>query len=96
MTHMLNRLRPRTTGAALALLLAVSAPVAGVVAQDSLVRGGISRDEAVAMVREQTGGKVVRVDSKNQGGSVVYHIRVLTPDGRLREYRVDAATGSVR
>jgi uncharacterized membrane protein YkoI len=62
-------------------------------AQESPVQEGTSQDEAVAMVREQTDGKVLRVDRKIEGGLVVYRIRVLSPDGRLREFRVDAATG---
>lgn len=61
--------------------------------QQSPVQEGTSQDEAVAMVREQTDGKVLRVDRKIEGGLVVYRIRVLSPDGRLREFRVDAATG---
>lgn len=48
------------------------------------------------MVRERTGGKVVRVERRTDSGELVYHIRVLTPDGSLREYRVDAATGDIR
>jgi len=86
----------RRAGACLALCLALGAhgPVAE--AQESLVRQGISEDAAVALVREQTDGKVVRVDRKMEGGGLVYRVRVLTPDGRLREYRVDAATGALR
>lgn len=64
--------------------------------QESLATEAISEDAAVALVREQTDGKVVRVDRKLEGGSLVYRVRVLSPDGRLREYRVDAATGAVR
>ena len=45
------------------------------------------------MVRERTGGKVVRADRREKDGQVMYRIRVLTADGRVREYRVDAATG---
>lgn len=86
----------RTAGACLALLVAVSAQIPQALAQETLVRDGISQDEAVAMVRAQTDGKVVRVDRKVEGGSIVYRVRVLSPDGRLREYRVDAATGTVR
>ncbi len=90
----------RVAGACLALLVAASvqlppALAQGTLAQDTLVREGISQDEAVAIVRAQTNGKVVRVNSKVEGESVVYRVRVLTPDGRLREYRVDAATGSL-
>jgi uncharacterized membrane protein YkoI len=85
----------RVAGACLALLVAASVQLPAALAQDTLVREGISQDEAVAIVRAQTNGKVVRVNSKVEGESVVYRVRVLTPDGRLREYRVDAATGSL-
>jgi uncharacterized membrane protein YkoI len=78
------------------MLAALSAHAPGARAQESLVRESISEDAAVALVREQTDGKVVRVERKMEGTGLVYRIRVLTPDGRLREYRVDAATGAVR
>lgn len=97
MTHMLLALRRCAAGACLAILAALSAATsAQVSAQESLVREGISEDAAVALVREQTDGKVVRVERKLEGSNLVYRIRVLTPDGRLREYRVDAATGALR
>ena len=85
-----------TAAACLAVLVALSAPAPVAGAQDSLVREAISEDAAVALVREQTDGKVVRVDRRTEGGQLVYRVRVLTPDGRLREYRVDAATGALR
>ena len=91
---MFNALRRRAAVACLAMLAALSAPVA--FAQESLAREAISEDAAVALVREQTDGKVVRVERKMEGPNLVYRIRVLSPDGRLREYRVDAATGAVR
>lgn len=56
----------------------------------------LSLDEAVAIVLERTGGRVVRADPAQQGDRLVYHIRVLTGEGRVRTYRVDAATGDVR
>jgi uncharacterized membrane protein YkoI len=96
MTAMLTGFRRRAAVACLAVLAAVSFSLPDALAQESLVRNVISQDEAVAMVREQTGGKVVRVDRQVEGESIVYRIRVLKPDGRLREYRVDAATGRVR
>ena len=58
-------------------------------------RAVMSKDAAVALVRERSGGKVVRADRNEQGGRVVYRIRVLTADGRVREYRVDATTGAM-
>jgi len=78
------------------LLLVVGLAGTAARAQELLVRTEMSEDAAVAMVREQTEGKVVRVDRKVEGGAVVYRIRVLSPDGRVREFRVDAATGSLR
>lgn len=94
-------LRRCAAGACLALLAALSfaalsLQVSAARAQDSLVREAVSEDVAVALVREQIDGKVVRVDRKTEGGVVFYRVRVLTPDGRLRDYRVDAATGAVR
>jgi uncharacterized membrane protein YkoI len=86
----------RAAGALLAVLAISSAPLPAAVAQESLVRQEISEDAAVALVRERTEGKVVRVDRTQEGGSLVYRVRVITPDGRVREYRVDAATGRVR
>lgn len=86
----------RLAGACLVLIMVAIVQLPGALAQDTLVREGISQDEAVAIVRAQTKGKVVRVNSKIEGGAMVYQVRVLTPDGRLREYRVDAATGAIR
>jgi uncharacterized membrane protein YkoI len=93
---MFNALRRCATGACLAFLMAMPAQVPVARAQESLVREGISEDVAVALVREQTDGKVVRVERRMEGARLVYRIRVLSPDGRLREYSVDAATGAVR
>lgn len=53
----------------------------------------ISKDEAVAMVRARTGGKVLRAERVGDKGRSMYRVRVLTADGRVREYRVDATTG---
>jgi uncharacterized membrane protein YkoI len=55
----------------------------------------ISKDEAVAMVRARTGGKVLRAERGSDKGRAVYRIRVLTADGRVREYRVNATTGDM-
>ena len=88
--------RPLSTtallGAAAVLTLVFAAPVT----RAETSSAGLSQDAAVAMVREQAVGKVVRVERQGEGAALVYLIRVLTPDGRLREYRVDAATGTLR
>ncbi|MEO8444986.1 MAG: PepSY domain-containing protein [Gammaproteobacteria bacterium] len=93
---MFPALRRRAAVLCLTLLAALPLQVAPALAQEPQARGGLSEDAAVALVREKTDGKVVRVDRKIDGGVLVYRIRVLTPDGRLREYRVDAATGALR
>jgi uncharacterized membrane protein YkoI len=97
MLNMIFSRRHLAVAVCLALLVAVTTARAQQLrAQEARVREAISEDEAVAMVREQTDGKVVRVDRKLEGGSVYYRVRVLSPDGRLREFRVDAATGTIR
>jgi uncharacterized membrane protein YkoI len=47
------------------------------------------------MVRARTGGKVLRAERVGEQGRAAYRIRVLTPDGRVREHRVDATTGAM-
>ena len=97
MLNMIFARRYRILAVGLALLVAVTTARAQQLrVQESREREGISEDEAVAMVREQTDGKVVRVDRKLEGDSAYYRVRVLSPDGRLREFRVDAATGAIR
>ena len=49
----------------------------------------MSADTAAAIVRQATGGKVLRVEPSSQG----YRVRVLLADGRVRVFIVDAATG---
>lgn len=93
MLNLLQALRYRAAGACLALLVALVSPTTVTGAQEAREPTPMSEDAAVAMVREQTEGKVVRVTRDQKSGSLVYRIRVLSPDGRLREYRVDAATG---
>ena len=56
---------------------------------------GISLEQAVSMVRQRTGGKVLRADARERGGRDVYRIRVLLPDGRVRTFHVDARTGRI-
>lgn len=56
----------------------------------------MSLDAAAAMVRERTRGRVVRAERTAESDRIVYAIRVLTGDGRVRTYRVDAQTGQMR
>ena len=47
-----------------------------------------SLDEAIQQVERDTGGRVVSAEVLNVSGRVVYRIKVLTSDGRLRTVQV--------
>ena len=55
----------------------------------------VSLDQAVRMVRERSGGRVLRAETRRQNGRAVHRIRVLSDDGRVRTYVVDAETGRI-
>lgn len=80
---MLNALRPL-------LLLAALAPLAPVVAQETVptppVEARSQREDAGARVRqvERSGGRVLQAEPMQRGGQEVYRIKVLTPEGRVR------------
>lgn len=44
----------------------------------------LTLEQAVARVQNETGGKVLKADSRNTGRVVEYRIKVLTPDGHVR------------
>lgn len=56
---------------------------------------GISLSEATRMVRDRTGGQVLRAETKRDKGRTVHRIRVLTEDGRVQTWHVDAETGRI-
>lgn len=56
---------------------------------------GISLAEATRMVRDRTDGQVLRAETRRDKGRVVHRIRVLTEDGRVRTWHVDAETGRI-
>lgn len=91
-------------GAVTALLCAalmaggIAAPVTPVAAEPlRMVQAGngVSLAQATRMVREQTGGQVLRAETKRDKGRTVHRIRILTEDGRVRTYHVDAETGRI-
>jgi uncharacterized membrane protein YkoI len=58
--------------------------------------GGISLDEAVALVEKRFKARVVRAEVKERDGRKVYELRLLDDEsGRVWKVRVDAATGSL-
>jgi uncharacterized membrane protein YkoI len=58
--------------------------------------GGMSLDQAVQMVQQRYGARVVRAETKSEGGRTVYVLKCLNSDGRVWTVRVDAQSGSVQ
>jgi uncharacterized membrane protein YkoI len=51
--------------------------------------------EVLAAVKSKLPGKVIEVELEVEDGILVYDLKMLTPDGRLKEIEVDAATGKI-
>jgi uncharacterized membrane protein YkoI len=90
---------PRTHPLLLASLLVVAAPpVAGAAPPDGTVRAenrSLTLDEAVDLVKRRYEARVLRAEETRDGDEVIYRIRLLGPDGRVFEVRVDARSGRV-
>ena len=57
---------------------------------------GMTLDQAVQMVQQRYGARVVRAETKSEGGRTVYVLKLLNDDGRVWTVRVDAQSGSVQ
>ena len=85
----------------LALLALAGAPLAlpsfAAAARDAvmLADSRMSMDQAVKMAEQKFKARVVRAESQDQDGKVVYVLRLLNDSGRVWTVRVDAATGTV-
>jgi hypothetical protein len=96
--------RPRRTRLVTAFLcaglvfggaVATATPTAAAATRVAQANNGVSLEQATQMVRERTGGQVLRAETKRDKGRVVHRIRVLTDDGRVRTWHVDAASGQI-
>jgi len=58
-------------------------------------RARISLDQAVNMAESRYRAKAVKAQSVSNGGRLVYQIRLLSSDGRVRTVHVDAQTGAM-
>lgn len=56
---------------------------------------GISLDEATQMIIEGTYNKVLGAETEIIDGKEVHVIKVLTPDGHIQYYKIDAETGQL-
>ena len=59
------------------------------------VLAGISLDEATKQIIEGTYNKVLGAQTEIIDGKTVYVIKVLTPDGRIQYFKIDAETGQL-
>jgi uncharacterized membrane protein YkoI len=58
--------------------------------------GGMSLDQAVAMVERRFKAKVVRTEVRDEGDRKIYVLRLLNDESRVWTVRVDSASGSVQ
>jgi uncharacterized membrane protein YkoI len=58
-------------------------------------RDGISLDEAVSRAERQFRARVVRAETTERDGRLVYVLRLLSDDGRVFTVRIDASSGSM-
>jgi len=56
----------------------------------------MSLDEAVQMVQQRFNARVVRAETRSDNGRTVYHLRLLSSDGKVWTVRVDAQSGAVQ
>ncbi len=52
--------------------------------------GALTLQEAVAQVERETGGKILSAETIRVGRNMIYRIKVLTPDGRIRVFQLPA------
>lgn len=55
----------------------------------------VSADQAAALVRAQSGGRILGLRLESRAQPPVYRVKVLLDGGRVRVYRVDASTGKI-
>ncbi len=96
----LGQLALTSAGSAAPRNLPTASPTGDLVALEGVrhvayASNGISLDEAVARVRRQTGGRIIKATSRTGNGRTIYHVRVLTKDGRVFTVRVDASSGRI-
>lgn len=62
---------------------------------ESILLATISLDEAAKQIIEGTYNKVLGAQTEIIDGKEVHIIKVLTPDGRIQYYKIDAETGQL-
>lgn len=55
----------------------------------------IAAADAAEIVRRQYGGRVMGVETRQRDGRVIYQVRILQKDGRMRTINVDGHSGKI-
>lgn len=71
-------------------LLVLAAAIAAIVYSPLPLAAEISAQEAVDRVQQETGGKVLSVQTLRLGKRKIFRIKVLTPGGQVRVVEVQA------
>jgi uncharacterized membrane protein YkoI len=53
----------------------------------------LSLEEILKRNEVRVGGRIIEIEIEQKRGTYVYEIKVLGPDGRYRELKIDARTG---
>lgn len=89
----------RTAGLMIALLWANEALASGL--DPDRVRALVERGEILPleqilkMNEGDIAGRIIEVEIEGERGALLYEIKVLRPDGRYREFKIDARTGAL-
>ena len=70
-------------------------PQRTVVGNIVLATGGMSLNQAIAMVERRFRARVVRSDVRQEGNRTIYVLRLLDDAGNAQVVRVDAASGAI-
>jgi uncharacterized membrane protein YkoI len=66
-----------------------------VMGQIVLAGGGVSMNQAIAMVEKRFKARVVRSDVRQEGERRIYVLRLLDDSGNGKVVRVDASSGAI-
>lgn len=101
----MNRIK-RLLGVVLCLAIALALPSSFAddrkeQREQDAIREALQRGEVLPLVRilalaqKAVPGDVIEVELERKRGALVYEIKVLTSNGRVREIKLDARTGTV-
>jgi uncharacterized membrane protein YkoI len=62
----------------------------------NLAWADLSRDDAAALAKRASGGRVLSIEKSESSGQPVWRVKVVTPSGDVRVIHVNVVTGQVR